>query len=112
MPSIARQGLQTLQRRLEAIDRILEPKPAEVPGSNDRQQVETEIGWRAAMRNDRVRVFLEVVRRKSVLFRGYEGHKESPGATRNQTEFHCLCRAGVFRGAVPGRRTDRASHQR
>ena len=38
------------------------------------------------MRNDGLRILLEVVRRKPVLLRGYESGEEAPGAARDQPQ--------------------------
>ena len=52
----------------------------------DRQQIQAEIGRRGAVRHDRRRVFLEIVRRQHVVGRRHEGLEEPPGAPRDQPQ--------------------------
>jgi len=59
-------------------------KPAEVARCDSRQEVQADIGRRASMCNDGLRILLEVVRWKPVLLRGYEGREETPGAACNK----------------------------
>ena len=66
------------------------PDPAEVARADRRQEIEAEIGRRGPMRDDRLRVLLEVVRRQHVVRRRDEGLEEAPGAPRDQAQ-----RAGV-----------------
>ena len=74
------------ERRLQPLDGLARPDPAEVARARHRQQIEADIGRRCAMRHHRRRVFLEIVRRQHVVGRRDEGFEEAPGPPRDQAQ--------------------------
>ena len=60
--------------------------PAEVAGGDRREQVEPDVRRRRAMRDDRLRILLEVVGRQDVVLRPDEGLEEAPGAARDRAQ--------------------------
>ncbi|MCY1500932.1 hypothetical protein D9M68_349900 [compost metagenome] len=82
--AILRQAVDGGDRLLQPVDRLLEADPAEITCRHHRQQVDADIGRRGALGQDRLRRFLEVVRRQEVLLGGHEGLEITPGAPGNQ----------------------------
>ena len=78
------------QRRLEPLDHLERPDPAEVARGEDRQQVEPDVRRRRAVGDDGLGVLLEVVGRQRVVVRADEGLEEPPRAAADEPE-----RAGI-----------------
>jgi len=86
---MAAKPLQPLHRRegrLEALHRLGGADPAELAGSSRRQEQQTEIGRRCAMRHDGTGRLLEVVRRQHVVRLGDERLEEAPGLACNEAQ--------------------------
>ena len=65
------------------VDGVGEADPAEIAGRDDGQQVDADIGRRGPRRHDRLRGFLEIVRRQHVVLGRHEGLEIEPGAARH-----------------------------
>ncbi len=74
------------ERGLQAVDEAARPDPAEVAGGGDRQQIEADVGRRGAVRDDRTRVFLEVVGRQHVIVCRDEGLEKAPRAAGDEAQ--------------------------
>ena len=94
---------QCRQRRLEPLDDLGRPGPAEVAGSHTGHEIEPNIGRRGPPRHNRSRLLLEVVRRQHVVGRGDEGLEIAPGPPGDQAK---LCRI-LTRQGEPCRRARR-----
>ena len=117
------ESLQAAHRRkcfFEPIDRRREAQPAEIPRGKHGKKIEAQIGRRGAVRDDRVRILLIVVRRKHVVFRRHECFEEVPSAARREAQaFRLSVRqrapVGTRRSAHPpgdGRRQHPGAEQR
>ncbi len=84
MAAEALQLLHCREGRFEALHRTLRSKPAEIARRDNGQQIKAHIGRRGAVGDDRPGIFLEIVRRQHVVFRGDEFFEEAPGAPRDQ----------------------------
>ena len=73
-------------RIFQPLDGFLETDPAEAPGGNGRQQVDTDIGGRGARGDRELRRFLHVVRRQVVLLGRDERVEIAPGAATDATQ--------------------------
>ena len=80
------------------------PSPAEIARGENRQQVKAEIGRRTAMRHDRLRRLLEIVRRQPVVLRADKGLEEMPHATSGQPQVAFLVRGQSHGGRALGGR--------
>ena len=65
------------------LDGVRKADPAEIARRNDRQQIDADIGRRGARRHNRMRRFLEIVRRQQVVLGRHEGLEIAPGAARD-----------------------------
>ena len=74
------------ERRLDPGERVDKTEPAEFPGAGGRQQIKTDVGGRRPVRDDRFRIFLEVVGRQHVVARPDEGFEKRPGPARHDTQ--------------------------
>ena len=86
---VAAESLQFLQgckRRLQALDDLQRSRPAEVARADGAQKIQADIRRRGAMRQDRVRILLKVVRRQHVICRGHERFEEAPGTARDEAQ--------------------------
>ena len=86
MPAEPLQLAHGRHRRFEAFDRFGHADPAKIVSGHCREKVETDIGRRSPMSDDRLRIFLKIVRRKHVVFLRDEGLEETPGAACHQTQ--------------------------
>ena len=86
MAAMALHLLDRRHRRVDAAGRIGEADPAEIARRNDRQQIDADIGRRGSRRHDRVRRFLEIVRRQHVVLGRDEGLEIGPGAARDRAQ--------------------------
>ena len=75
-----------VERGFHPVHVFVRADPAEIVRRDHRQQVQTEVGRRGPMRQHGLRVFLEVVGRKHVIFRRHKGLEEAPGAAGDQSE--------------------------
>ena len=80
------QATHGLERGFKPLHRFEGSNPAKVPGADNGEQVEAEIGGRGSMRQDRLGIFLEVVGRQHLIFCRDEGLEESPRAARDQAK--------------------------
>src|SRR5216683_1171544 len=74
------------ERRVEALGHLVRAGPSEVVRGDYGEKIESEIGWRGAMGNNRLRVFLEVVGREQVVLGGDELLEKTPGAAGGKAE--------------------------
>ena len=95
MPAKAREPGHGGQRFLEALDGVTRSDPAEVAGAGDRQQVHADIGGRSPAGQDRVRGFLEIVRREHVVGRRHRGFEKSPGPPRDLPQHAAFVRRNL-----------------
>ena len=77
---------QRLEGRLEPSERLEAAEPAEVARGGRRQQIEPDIRGRRAMRDDGLRILLEVIRRQVMVGGTHEGLEEAPRAARRGAE--------------------------
>ncbi|MNX73377.1 hypothetical protein D3C86_1047720 [compost metagenome] len=89
---------------LDGLDRVLDPlqsigkaDPAELARRNDGEQVDADIGGRRTRCDDRLRRFLEVIRRQVVFLRRHEGLVITPCAARDLAKLE----GDVFRNEQP-----------
>ena len=75
-----------LEGGLEPCEHVQAAEPAEVARGDRRQQIEPDIRGRRAMRDDGLRVLLEVVRRQVMVGGTHEGLEEPPRAARGGAE--------------------------
>ena len=62
-----RELLHRAECRFQPLDGLRCSCPAEVAGGDGGEQIETHVGWRSPMRDDRLRILLEIVRRQHVV---------------------------------------------
>ena len=74
------------QRHVDAVDRIRQADPAEVPRRNDRQQVDADVGRATCGRDHRMRHLLEIVRRQHVVLGRDERLEIEPGPARDRAQ--------------------------
>src|SRR5207248_364206 len=80
---VAAEAFEFLHRgksRIQSFGGVERAQPAEIVRGNDRQKIESNVGWRCSMGQLGFRLFLEVVRRKHAILRGNESLEEAPGA--------------------------------
>src|SRR5206468_9861233 len=82
----ALEGVQRLERGLETLDDVEGADPAEIASGHRRQQIQSDVRGRRAVRNHRARYLLEVVRRQCVVRRTDERREEAPRPPRDQAE--------------------------
>ena len=78
------QRLHHLQRGVQTFRTLVGTQPTEIPGGQNGDEIQAHVGRRGAVRDDGLRRFLEIVRRKPVVTRGDEGFKEAPGSASDQ----------------------------
>ena len=71
--------LKRIDSGLNAVQRFTEADPAEIARGDDGQEIDADIGRRRALRDNRRRIFLEVVRRQMVVFLVCELGEITPG---------------------------------
>ena len=107
--------------RFQPVYGLGHPGPPEVAGADRGEQVKAEIGGRGPVRDCRLRVFLEIVRREHVICCRHESLEEAPGAARDQPQCARVCIRDrqaprhEWRQARPpsdGRRCDPGDHER
>ncbi len=74
-------------RIFDPLDGFSETDPAKLACRDCRQQINADVGWRCARGNDRLRRFLEVVRRQIVFLRRHEGFVVTPSPARDLAQF-------------------------
>ncbi len=102
MPAKALQPAHCAEGGFQPLDGFDHAGPAEIMGRQDREQIKPDIGGRGAMGDDRLRFFLEIIRRQHVVFRPDELLEEFPGPPRDEPqrpflvlveiEMACYCR--------------------
>src|SRR5712671_6199288 len=98
--------LQRYKRPLQPFDRFDCACPTEVAGAYGAQKVEADISGRGTMRNDRLRIFLEIVRRQHLIVRCHERLEVPPRASSDEPQ---VMRVVVGYGQTPrnqGRNAD------
>ena len=101
---------QRVERRLETLDGVEQADPAEVARGHRREQIEPDVRRRGPVRDDRLRILLEVVGRERVVLGADERLEEAPGPPGGEAEQRCLGGAsGTTRAARGGRLMRRAT---
>ena len=95
--------------RLQPLDGVEGPGPAEIVRARRREEIEADIGRRGAPCEHRRRRLLEIVRRKHVVARSDEGLEIAPGAPRDQPERPPVALARQVRHRARRRLTHRAT---
>ena len=75
-----------LKRRLEPFHRVQNPDPSEIVGDRRAEQIEPQIRRRRAVGFGGLGVFLEVVRRKRMIFLIHERLEEAPGPAGDEPQ--------------------------
>src|SRR5258708_40351728 len=75
-----------LECRFQAVHSVVGTDPAEIVRSYRGQQVQPEVGGRRSMSEHGLRVLLEVVGRKHVIFYRHKRLEEAPCAACDQSE--------------------------
>ena len=75
------------QSRFHTLHEIHSAQPTEIPRSNRGEQIKADIRWRGSVCDNRLGIFLKIVRRKPMVFGGNKTFKEVPRPARNQTQF-------------------------
>src|SRR5260370_19805478 len=86
---MAAKRLQLLQRTQGCFDtfrRLERAQPSEIARGNRGEKIHPHIRWGSPMRHNRFGIFLEIVGRKKMIFRGNKGLKESPRSPRYQSQ--------------------------
>ena len=113
VPPKAFQLVERTQRGPDAVERLGETQPAKIPRRAHGQQVETDVGRRRPVRDDRVGLFLEIVRWQVLLARRHERGEEVPRASRDVPQLPHVGRAqAVGVGLQEARQAQAARHQR
>src|SRR5262249_50845884 len=102
----ALEGVQRVDGRGDAIERVENAQPAEVVSRERRQQIEADVGRRRAVRDHGLRVLLEVVRRYRVVLGTDEGLEEVPGPSRRPAQRAGIVVAQRLRAGVLLRQAD------
>ncbi len=109
MAAIARQPQQAGDSRIQPLDGFVGADPAEIARRDNAAEIEPDIGGRGAVRDERLRIFLIIVRWEHVVFRRDEPLEEQPCAPRRQPQGatvgfgHFQMRLGLRRLARPAR---------
>src|SRR4030095_15326196 len=72
------------EREFQPLKQLSKTDIAKTARRQSRQQKQSDVGRRSAMRNH-LRVFLKIVRRQPVVFVRYERLKETPGTSRHNS---------------------------
>ena len=104
--------LQRGERRIEAGQRLGEADPAEIARGDDREQIDADIRRRGAPREDRGRVFLEIVRRQVMVFLVGEFGEITPCAPRVTAQRRLVGGKDFKRVLRLGRAADQPCDQR
>ena len=86
VPLEARERLHGRDRRFQPLDGLGRAGPAEVAGRDRGEQIESHVGGRRPVRDNRLRVFLEIVGRQHVVRRRHERLEEAPGSPRDEAQ--------------------------
>src|ERR1019366_9137315 len=86
MPLIAFKIFDRGDRGLQTLDHLGDTQPPELARGGDREQIQTDIGRRRAVTDNRLGNFLKIVRREMMLRGGDERLKKSPGFTGDEPE--------------------------
>ncbi|SPU76735.1 Uncharacterised protein [Brucella suis] len=96
----------------DTIQRFVEADPAEITRGNNGKKIDADIGGRCALRHDRGRVFLEIIRRQMVVFLIGEFGKIAPGAARIAAQIRLVGGQHFQRILRLGRAADEPCNQR
>ncbi|EDT03388.1 hypothetical protein BamIOP4010DRAFT_3075 [Burkholderia ambifaria IOP40-10] len=77
---------------LQPRHRVQRAKPAELAGADGRQQVQPDIGGRSPVRDNGLRVLLEIVQRQHLIVSRHEGLEITPGPARVAPQLACIVR--------------------
>src|SRR5579864_489944 len=72
--------------RFQPLQGLARSYPAEVAGTNGGKQIQAEVGGGGSMRQDRSRIFLEVIRRQHLVIRRNKRLEVAPGAAGDQSQ--------------------------
>jgi len=84
--AVSLQPAHAVQRRLHSLECLQRAGPAEITCGDGRKQIQAHVGGRGSARDDRLGLFLEIVRRQHVVGGGDECFEEAPGAPCNQAQ--------------------------
>src|SRR5215467_8183358 len=77
---------QSRERALQPLDTLDGPDPSEVARRSDREKIKTDVGRRGTVRDDRVGIFLKIVRRQEIVFLADEFFEEAPRSTGGEAQ--------------------------
>ncbi len=83
MPAEAFEGFHALEGCFEPLHRVDGANPTEIAGGEDGEEIETDIGWRCPVGDNRLWIFLKIVGRQMVVIRSDEDLEETPGSACN-----------------------------